>query len=133
MAYSYNVKPQLNGRVLIVDDDDDAFREVLGLALEETGLTVDHATSGDEASRMISASKYSLVITDLQLPKLDGLSLVKQMRKTDPAIPPVILITGNSHWLPDEDPPGVHAVFAKPFNASKFFTSVREAISKSRD
>jgi len=126
------VKPQLNGRVLIVDDDA-AFREVLGLALEETGLTVDQATTGDEASRMISASKYSLVITDLQLPKLDGLTLVKQMRKIDPSVPPIILITGNSHWLPDEDPPGVHAVFAKPFNASKFLTSVREAISKSRD
>lgn len=126
------MKPQLNGRVLIVDDDA-AFREVLGLALEETGLTVDQATTGDEASRMISASKYSLVITDLQLPKLDGLTLVKQMRKIDPSVPPIILITGNSHWLPDEDPPGVHAVFAKPFNASKFLTSVREAISKSRD
>lgn len=132
MAYSYTVKPQLNGRVLIVDDDA-AFREVLGLALEETGLIVDQATEGDEASRMISESNYSLVITDLQLPKVDGLTLAKQMHASDSPTPPVILITGNSHWLPDEDPPGVHAVFAKPFNASKFLTSVREAISKSRD
>ena len=136
MAYSYtvktqNVETQLNGSVLIVDDDP-AFREILTLALEEIGLKVRGVSTGVEAMDQMRGTSFSLVITDLQMPQLDGISLLKELKNAHIALPPVILITANSHWLPETEPEGVVATFAKPFSAAHFLTSVREAIKNSK-
>jgi two-component system NtrC family response regulator len=77
-------------RVLIVDDDE-SIRKVIGYMLEEAGYAVDTAASADLALRALAARRPDLVLSDVKMPKKDGLELLAELRAIDPAIPVVIL------------------------------------------
>ncbi len=79
--------------VLVVDD---SRMEQLkaGRLLEKGGFSVDYAENGNVALRLLGARAYALVITDLQMPELDGLDLVGAVRERFPMVP-VILMTAH--------------------------------------
>ncbi len=79
--------------VLVVDD---SRMEQLkaGRLLEKGGFSVDYAENGNVALRLLGARTYALVITDLQMPELDGLDLVGAVRERFPMVP-VILMTAH--------------------------------------
>ena len=61
-------------RVLVVDDDQ-GIRYTLREILESSGFAVDEAADGEEALERFAAARADLVITDLRMPKLDGMGL----------------------------------------------------------
>lgn len=68
-------------RILVVDDNEDArqsLRQMLHMSLK---LDVDAARDGTEALQMLAARPYSIVITDLRMPKLSGMQLIEEMKK----------------------------------------------------
>jgi CheY-like chemotaxis protein len=78
-------------KVLIVDDTAVDRRRAGGL-LEESGhLEIDYAENGNQALAAIARSQPDLVVTDLQMPELDGLELVTRIRANYPSIPVVIM------------------------------------------
>jgi PAS domain S-box-containing protein len=80
-------------RVLYVDDDL-TLLDIVKLFLEENpGFSVDCTSSGKEALEMIAAGKYDAVVSDYQMPIMDGISLLKKLRATDKSLP-FILFTG---------------------------------------
>jgi CheY-like chemotaxis protein len=79
--------------VLVVDDSAVDRRLVAGL-LKQSNLQVELAENGREALNRIRATPVDLVVTDLQMPELDGLGLVRQIRDNGPHVP-VILITAH--------------------------------------
>jgi two-component system NtrC family response regulator len=77
-------------RVLIVDDDE-SIRKVIGYMLEEAGYAVDTAATADLALRAVHARRPDLVLSDVKMPRKDGLELLAEIRAIDPSIPVVIL------------------------------------------
>lgn len=83
-------------RILVVDDDD-AIRELCKEALALKGYSVDAASDGVEAIESLRYSNYDLVITDLDMPRLDGLNLYLQASSEFPHLfDRFMFITGNS-------------------------------------
>ena len=78
-------------RILVVDDDE-SLRRVTQLQLEEAGYSVLTASNGAEALPLIEEENPALVITDLKMPGLSGLDLLKKIRDSYPEIT-VVLIT----------------------------------------
>lgn len=66
--------------ILVVEDDADA-REMLLLLLAEQGFAVTGVEDGCAALELIELSRPDLIITDMQMPKLDGIGLIKELRK----------------------------------------------------
>jgi len=79
--------------VLVVDDAAVDRKLVGGLLGRESGLTVEFATSGDEALARLAASQPEVIVTDLVMPGMSGLDLVAQVAQRYPNIP-IVLMTG---------------------------------------
>jgi diguanylate cyclase (GGDEF)-like protein len=71
-------------RVLVVDDDEN-FRAWLTKLMRRLGFAVETASDGDHALRMLRASSFDLLISDYQMPRVDGFDLIRAVR-ADPAL-----------------------------------------------
>jgi DNA-binding NtrC family response regulator len=78
-------------RILIVEDKD-SLRQMLATAIKKSGYAVDEANDGPVAIEKIRKRPYHLVITDLRLPNLSGLEVLRAQREVDASIP-VLLMT----------------------------------------
>ena len=77
-------------RILVVDDERN-IRNNLGMVLEAEGYKVDTASNGDEALGRVKEGRYDLVFVDIQMPKMDGLELLRYLRGLRPKMPVVML------------------------------------------
>ena len=77
-------------RVLVVDDEA-AIRQVVRDALTRSGHEVETAVDGEEAGSLMESASFDLVITDLNMPRVDGLELVRRIRSKSPV--PVLVLT----------------------------------------
>jgi two-component system, OmpR family, response regulator len=77
-------------RVLVVEDDEKISSFVIK-GLKQNGYAVDHAADGENGLDLASAIDYDLLILDLMLPKLDGLSLLRRLRQEKVRTPVLIL------------------------------------------
>lgn len=82
---------------LLVVEDEVRLREQLVAALTKTGYAVDAAGDGEEGLYQVQEFDYDLAIIDLGLPKLDGISLVKQIRSQGKSMP-VLILTARGDW-----------------------------------
>ncbi|MFQ5736020.1 MAG: sigma-54-dependent transcriptional regulator [Thermodesulfobacteriota bacterium] len=77
---------------ILVVDDEPGMREAVKEALSRKGYPVDVATDGSEAIRKIVAAEYSMVISDMKMPGLGGMDVLREVKKRSPHVP-VLLIT----------------------------------------
>jgi EAL domain-containing protein (putative c-di-GMP-specific phosphodiesterase class I) len=125
------VDERLEGRVLLVDDDV-AIRRAFTRLLESVGLTVDAAENGISASQK-AATSYDVVLSDIAMPGLDGVALLKRIRQFDLDVP-VVLMTGQ----PQLDSAmqaielGAFKYLAKPVPLAQLLDVVREALALHR-
>jgi DNA-binding response OmpR family regulator len=77
--------------VLLVDDDP-ALRDILGLALEDAGHVVVHAADGREALARLAEARPAVVVSDVNMPHVDGFSLCRRIRGDGNPVP-IILLT----------------------------------------
>jgi len=71
----------MNGKVLVVDDSK-VTREMHGFMLQSGGYEVHYAINGSEASAMVLAAKFDLIVTDVNMPQMDGYELSRRIRVT---------------------------------------------------
>jgi two-component system response regulator AtoC len=77
-------------RVLVVDDEE-GIRTFIGEVLEGEGLRVTLAADGESAARMLDRESFHLMLTDLKMPGLDGMSLLRKARAESPETEVVVL------------------------------------------
>jgi two-component system KDP operon response regulator KdpE len=77
-------------RVLVADDEA-AIRKVVRDALTKAGHDVETAVDGEEAGSLLESASFDLVITDLNMPRMDGLELVRKIRTTSSV--PILVLT----------------------------------------
>ena len=83
----------VRGRILVVDDERDLL-DVLGAMLSDAGWQVDTAADGREALSLVDANRYEVVLSDIDMPAMDGVQLLREIRGRDLDVP-VLLITGH--------------------------------------
>ncbi len=99
-------------RLLLVDDEE-GIRKVLGLSLKDEGYRVDTAEDGGRALSLFEENEYGMVITDIKMPGMDGLQLLREIKRRRPDTE-VIIITGHGEMS--------SAIEALKLEASDFIT-----------
>jgi DNA-binding NtrC family response regulator len=119
-------------RILIVDDEK-KMRHILQLILEREGFKTDQAENGRVALDMLRNGRFSLMITDLKMPELDGLSLLNAARKIDPDFPVVVITAfGTIENAVDAMQKGATDYITKPFEEEKILITVNRSLKISR-
>ena len=116
------------GRILVVDDEK-AIRKVLSTILSVMGFEVDVASNGKEGLHLFLEKPFDLVMTDLQMPEIDGWDLARQI-KDKSWDTPVVLVTGEEKAGVMERLKGSyidHAIF-KPFLLEDIQETVQRAL-----
>jgi CheY-like chemotaxis protein len=113
-------------RILVVDDDA-AVRLLLCTLLERRGHSVVEAENGDEGLRYYRAAPADLVITDIQMPVMDGLQMIKELRGAFPTVK-IIAISGEKGGLAAAQPLS-QCTFEKPLYMEEFLDAVQKFAS----
>jgi two-component system phosphate regulon response regulator PhoB len=121
-------------RILLVDDERD-IREVVGAMLDAVGLSVESATSAEEALERVRRRSYDLVVLDWNLPGMTGIELCRLIRK-DPVLStlPVLFLT--AHAAPQDVveafASGADDYVAKPFRAPELGARIFGLLRRAR-
>lgn len=78
------------GRVLVVDDDRVQL-ELVGHLLKRQGIAASCCLSGDAALRLVECEQYAAVVTDYQMPAMNGIEFIRALRRRCPALPVVLV------------------------------------------
>jgi excisionase family DNA binding protein len=117
-------------RVLVVDDEA-AIRDLLSKTLALAEYDVDAAPDGRAALDRLRTLPYDLLITDLKMPGIDGLAVIREARRYRPDLP-VIIITGFSTEASAIEAInlGVSGYLTKPFRVPKVLASAAKALGE---
>lgn len=115
-------------RVLVVDDDE-SLRRVVQVQLEQLGYEAATASGGVEALRMLQAAPFDLVITDLRMPRMSGLELLRTIRAEHPGVM-VVMITayGAIDTAVDAMRAGAFDYITKPVLTDQLELTVRRSL-----
>jgi two-component system response regulator PilR (NtrC family) len=117
-------------RILVVDDDQ-GMREFLEIMLAREGYNVSSASGGKEALRICRNEKFDLVVTDLKMPKVDGIDVLKEIKEISPETM-VILVTayasGDTALAAMKE--GAYDYLEKNFDVEDFKLVIKDALSK---
>ena len=117
-------------RALVVEDSPDVAQHVAE-ALTAAGFVVDHARDGEDAWFRGDTGEYDVVILDLGLPKLDGLSVLKRWRGADRLFP-VLILSARGDWI--EKVEGIEAgaddYMGKPFEMGELVARVKGLVRR---
>jgi two-component system chemotaxis response regulator CheY len=109
--------------VLIVEDEEPV-RNLLRIALEFAGYDVVEACNGLDGLTIYHQTDISLVITDLEMPVMDGVTMLSTLRGEDAHIPVIVLSGCGQEMLDSARAYGVQHVFQKPFSMKEFLDTV---------
>lgn len=125
--------PKIPGRILVIDDDRSA-RLLLERVLTRAGHSVTLVDTAEDGLLLLAAQPFDLLVTDKNLPGIDGLEVLKQARAAQPRLR-ALLITGfptPETQLAANDL-GVHAYVTKPFGVHDILDTCEAAIRASRE
>jgi two-component system, chemotaxis family, chemotaxis protein CheY len=117
MVQNDTVSPRPTIRILIVDDSS-LVRLYYRNILERAGFEVEQAINGIEAIERVQAQAFNLVVVDVNMPKMDGFSFLRALRRSAPSVAtlPALVITTESsqHDLDDARSAGANFYLVKP-------------------
>ena len=117
---------------ILIAEDDAPVAQFLSSGLENEHYDVRIATTGHQVSRMMDAGPCDLIILDLNLPDLNGIEVLRQVRKTKPHLP-VLILTGSARVEDRVDGlnSGADDYLIKPFVFSELSARVRALLRRS--
>jgi len=122
----------LKARVLVVDDEK-SMRDLLSITLEKEGYDVQTAAGGEPAIEMLHRDPVDVVITDLRMPKVDGLQVLRAAKEISPDTT-VIVITAvaSTETAVEAMKLGAYDYLTKPFKLDEANLIVRNALERKR-
>jgi len=115
-------------RNILVADDDRSMLNLYNKIFSMTDYSISMAESFAEASRLIDANDYDLLITDLMFPDGLGTELIKAFRARKSGAKS-FLVTGSKGIVEVSEEPKVEGYFEKPFNLEGFMSAVSKALA----
>ncbi len=118
-------------KTIMVVDDSLSIRQVVGIALKQAGYDVIEAADGSDALTKLTGQKVNLIISDVNMPKMDGISFVREL-KTRPAykFTPVMMLTTESQQekKAEGQAAGARAWMVKPFKPEALLAAVQKLV-----
>lgn len=117
---------------ILVVDDSASIRQVVGIALKGQGYDVLEACDGKDALAKLTGQKIHLVISDVNMPNMDGITFVKELKKLAAyKFTPVIMLTTESQENRKQEgqAAGARAWVVKPFQPAQMLAAVAKLIA----
>jgi len=118
-------------RVLVIEDEPDLL-SVLAQSLREAGYAVDTASDGEDGLFKAQGGQYDALVLDLMIPKIDGWTVLKELRSGGHSVPVLVLTARDA--LPDRVRGldlGADDYLTKPFELQELFARLRSVIRRS--
>lgn len=116
---------------ILVIEDDQRVAELIQRGLEEQGFTVTLAYDGLSGKKLALQNNYKLIITDIILPKMDGIDVCRQIRETKPDIPIIMLTAlGTTDDKVEGFDAGADDYLVKPFEMRELLVRVRALLKR---
>jgi len=116
-------------RTALIVDDSVSMRQMVGFTLQEAGFTVLEGANGQEGLDRLTGAKVDIIITDLNMPIMDGLTFIRGVRaRAETRFTPVLMLTTESQASKKQEGKAAGATgwIVKPFNP----TQLLEVIAK---
>jgi two-component system, chemotaxis family, chemotaxis protein CheY len=114
-------------KTILVIDDSASVRQLVGMSLRGAGYTVLEANDGKEGLNKLNGQKINLVISDVNMPNMDGITFVKEMKKnSNYKFTPVVMLTteGAEEKKQQGKDAGAKAWIVKPFRPEQLLQTV---------
>ncbi len=119
------------GKKILIVDDSASVRQVVGIALRGAGYEVIEASDGSDALIKLDGQKIHLIITDVNMPRMDGITFVKEAKKL-PAykFTPIVMLTTESAEAKKNEgrAAGAKAWVVKPFQPAQMLAAVSKLV-----
>ena len=116
---------------ILISEDDAALAEALRFALTQSGFAVDWVANGLDADEALKGAEFGLLILDLGLPKIDGLEVLRRLRRRNSTMP-VLILSGREQ--PEEKVAGLDLgaddYLVKPFSLNELQARVRALLRR---
>jgi CheY-like chemotaxis protein len=120
-------------RVLLVDDDAMVLRAVRRLLLRlRPGWEIDMTESAEAALSLLTAKGYDVVVTDLHMPGVDGISLLRRLKQEQPSLMRVVHSSRVEALTAQQADELAHAVLSKPSRPDELVLSLEWAVDQRR-
>ena len=120
----------MSKKIMIIDDSA-SIRKVVSLALKSAGYEVIESADGDEAIRRLEDETVNLIICDVNMPNMDGITFLQTIKsRPDYKFTPVIMLTTESQEEKKQagQEAGARAWIVKPFQPDQLITAVNKLI-----
>ncbi|QSX33195.1 response regulator [Shewanella avicenniae] len=118
-------------KTILVVDDSASIRQVVSMTLKSAGYATIEACDGRDALNKLTGARVHLVISDVNMPNMDGITLLKELKaRPDTKFTPVIMLTTESEAAKKEQgrAAGAKAWVVKPFNPQQLMAAVGKLI-----
>jgi two-component system chemotaxis response regulator CheY len=118
-------------KTILIADDSESIRELVEFTLVHAGYNVLKCDDGQEALQHLNGQSIDLVITDLNMPRVDGIGLIREIRKNQRyTTTPVLLLTTESQTVKKDEAreAGATGWIVKPFVQEKLLSVVKKVI-----
>ena len=120
-------------RTVLVVDDEEPLRQLLAVILRDRGYEARCVGSGEEALRELAARDYDLVLTDVRMPRLDGIALTRAILERQPGATVIVMSAYGSHEAAIEAmKAGAYDFLPKPFKPDDVLLCLRKAEERER-
>jgi two-component system chemotaxis response regulator CheY len=118
-------------KMALVVDDSTSMRQMVAFTLQQAGFSVIEGSDGKDALGKVNGKSVNLVVTDLNMPVMDGISLIKELRKLPNfKFTPILMLTTESQDAKKQEGKSAGATgwLVKPFNPDQLLQVVAKVV-----
>ena len=119
------------GKIIMTADDSASIRQMVSFTLQEAGYEVVEAVDGKDALDKLRSASIHMLVTDLNMPKMDGIELIRQVRgESRYRFMPIIMLTTESQAAKKQEGKAAGATgwIVKPFKPEQLLAVVRKVL-----
>jgi two-component system response regulator MprA len=132
LAYKKQKGTRMTYTVLVVDDEP-ATRDLLRLMLQTAGHTIEEASHGQEALEQVAANRPDVVLLDVMMPHMDGITACRRLRQ-NPATAdlPIIMFSAKANWSAIEEGliAGANEYLTKPISRKDLLQTIEQVVAE---
>jgi len=118
-------------RTILIVDDSASMRQVVAFTLRQAGFAVLEGANGQEALHQLGSQRVDLIVTDLNMPVMDGITLIRNVRgKPNTRAIPVLMLTTESQDAKKQEGKAAGATgwIVKPFHPEKLLQTIARVL-----
>lgn len=119
--------------ILVVDDNILDRKYIRYLLENQIGIIPTTSKDGEDALNKIKKHKFDLVITDIVMPKIEGVELINEIKTINPSTPIIAISGENPYYLYIVKKLGIEMVFTKPIDTDKFLHGIRKILNLNKE